>query len=38
MDPDIIAEFEQRSGITVRQSYFDSDTARDELLLETVAN
>jgi spermidine/putrescine transport system substrate-binding protein len=35
MDPDIIAEFAQRTGITVKQSYFDSDTARDELLLET---
>ena len=35
MDPDIIAEFKQRTGITVKQSYFDSDTARDELLLET---
>lgn len=35
MDPDIIAEFKQRTGITVKQRYFDSDTARDELLLET---
>jgi spermidine/putrescine transport system substrate-binding protein len=35
MDPEIIAEFEQRTGITVKQSYFDSDTARDELLLKT---
>ena len=35
MDPDILVEFEQRTGITVKQSYFDSDTARDELLLDT---
>ncbi|WP_417518886.1 polyamine ABC transporter substrate-binding protein [Marinobacter sp.] len=35
MDPDILVEFEQRTGITVKQSYFDSDTSRDELLLET---
>ena len=35
MDPEIIAEFERRTGITVKQSYFDSDTARDELLLDT---
>ena len=35
MDPQILTEFEQRTGITVKQSYFDSDTARDELLLET---
>lgn len=37
MDPDIIFEFKQRTGITVKQSYFDSDTTRDELLLETDA-
>lgn len=35
MDPDILLEFKQRTGITVKQSYFDSDTTRDELLLET---
>jgi len=35
MDPEILAEFKQRTGITVKQSYFDSDSARDELLLET---
>src|SRR5690554_7914238 len=35
MDPEIILEFKQRTGITVKQSYFDSDTTRDELLLET---
>lgn len=35
MDPELLVEFEQRTGITVKQSYFDSDTARDELLLET---
>ena len=35
MDPEILSEFEQRTGITVKQSYFDSDTTRHELLLET---
>ena len=35
MDPEILKEFKQRTGITVNQTYFDSDTARDELLLET---
>src|SRR5690554_5963596 len=35
MDPEILLEFEQRTGIAVKQSYFDSDTSRDELLLET---
>ena len=34
MDPSVLVEFEQRTGIRVKQSYFDSDTARDELLLE----
>ena len=34
MDPDVLVEFEQRTGIRVKQSYFNSDTARDELLLE----
>ena len=35
MDPEILLEFKQRTGITVKQSYFESDTTRDELLLET---
>ncbi len=35
MDPEILMEFEQHTGIKVKQSYFDSDTTRDELLLET---
>lgn len=35
MDPEILQEFKQRTGITVKQTYFDSDTARDSLLLET---
>src|SRR5690554_364308 len=35
MDLEILLEFKQRTGITVKQSYFDSDTTRDELLLET---
>ena len=35
MDPEILEEFRQRTGITVKQTYFDADSARDELLLET---
>lgn len=35
MDPEVLIEFEQRTGIRMKQSYFDSDTARNELLLET---
>ncbi|MGC3873910.1 polyamine ABC transporter substrate-binding protein [Halomonas sp. GXIMD04776] len=35
MDPEILTEFEQRTGITVKQTYFESDAARDELLVET---
>lgn len=35
MDPRILLEFKKRTGITVKQRFFDSDTARDELLLET---
>lgn len=35
MDPEILQEFKQRSGITVKQTYYDSDSSRDSLLLET---
>ncbi len=35
MDPLILDEFKQRTGITVKQTYFASDAARDEFLLET---
>ena len=35
MDPEILEEFEQRTGITVKQTYFESDAHRDELLIET---
>lgn len=35
MDPEILQAFQQRTGITVKETYFDSDTARDALLLET---
>ncbi|MFD2191450.1 polyamine ABC transporter substrate-binding protein [Pistricoccus aurantiacus] len=35
MDPEILEEFEQRTGITVKQTYFETDAARDELLVET---
>jgi len=35
MDPEIIDTFKQRTGITIRQTYFDSDSGRDSLLLET---
>lgn len=37
MDPEVLGEFEKRTGIRVKQTYFYSDTARDELLLETGA-
>nr|WP_298414006.1 spermidine/putrescine ABC transporter substrate-binding protein [uncultured Halomonas sp.] len=35
MDPELLEEFEQRTGIRVKQTYFESDASRDELLLET---
>ncbi|KKN47427.1 hypothetical protein LCGC14_0663020 [marine sediment metagenome] len=35
MDPDILEAFEQRTGIQVKQTYFESDAARDELLVGT---
>ncbi|MDO6443383.1 spermidine/putrescine ABC transporter substrate-binding protein [Marinobacter sp. 2_MG-2023] len=35
MDPEIVEEFRQRTGISVKQTYFESDAARDEVLLET---
>ncbi|WP_417543182.1 polyamine ABC transporter substrate-binding protein [Marinobacter sp.] len=35
MDPEILEEFEQRTGIMVKQTYFESDAHRDELLIET---
>lgn len=37
IDPLIIDEFEQRTGIVVKQTYFESDAARDEILIETGA-
>lgn len=35
MDPTILAEFEQRTNIAVKQIYFESATERDELLIAT---
>ncbi|WP_417518888.1 polyamine ABC transporter substrate-binding protein [Marinobacter sp.] len=35
MDPEILEEFRQRTGIAVKQTYFETDAARDELLVET---
>ena len=35
MDPQILEEFKQRTGVAVKQTYFESDAARDELLLGT---
>jgi spermidine/putrescine transport system substrate-binding protein len=35
MDPQILEEFEQRTGVKVKQTFFESDAARDELLLGT---
>lgn len=37
IDPLILDEFKQRTGITVKQIYFESDAARDEILVETEA-
>lgn len=37
IDPLILVEFEQRTGIAVKQTYFESDAARDEILVETGA-
>jgi spermidine/putrescine transport system substrate-binding protein len=35
MDPGILEEFRQRTGITVKEIYFDADSTRDRMLLET---
>jgi spermidine/putrescine transport system substrate-binding protein len=35
MDPQILEEFKQHTGVTVKQIYFETDAARDELLLGT---
>ncbi|EBA00522.1 Spermidine/putrescine-binding periplasmic protein [Marinobacter sp. ELB17] len=35
MDPQILEEFKQRTGVAVKQTYFESDADRDELLLGT---
>ncbi|WP_048307429.1 spermidine/putrescine ABC transporter substrate-binding protein [Halomonas sp. PR-M31] len=35
MDPEILEEFERRTGIRVKQTHFVSDAARDEILIET---
>lgn len=35
MDPEILQAFKQKTGITVKETYFDSDAGRDALLLET---
>ncbi len=37
IDPLILDEFKQRTGITVKQIYFESDADRDEILVETEA-
>lgn len=35
MDPEILEEFRQRTGIVVKQTYFETDAHRDELLVAT---
>jgi spermidine/putrescine transport system substrate-binding protein len=35
MDPELIAEFEQRFHVNVREAYFESDDLRDAMMLET---
>ncbi|MEO5376166.1 MAG: spermidine/putrescine ABC transporter substrate-binding protein [Magnetococcus sp. DMHC-6] len=35
MDPDLLQKFEQKSGIHVREVYFETDETRDELLSRT---
>lgn len=35
MDPEILAEFEQRTGVAVKQTFFETDAHRDELLIAT---
>lgn len=35
MDPEILDEFKQRTGITVKQNFFESESRRDELLIAT---
>ena len=35
MDPDLLHAFEQETGITVEELYFENDLARDQMVLET---
>jgi spermidine/putrescine transport system substrate-binding protein len=35
MDPELLEDFRQQTGISVKQTYYASDSNRDELLLET---
>lgn len=37
MDPLVLVEFEQRTGIAIKQTYFESDAARDATLVQTDA-
>jgi spermidine/putrescine transport system substrate-binding protein len=35
LDPEVVAEFEQRTGARVQQVYFESDDMRDELMVQS---
>lgn len=35
MDPEVVSEFERKYGVQVREIYYASDDARDEIMLET---
>jgi len=34
MDPEVLQEFKKRTGITVKETYFESDTERNDILVE----
>ena len=38
MDPGVLEEFKKRTGITVKETYFESDAERNEILLEANGN
>lgn len=35
MDPEVLQEFKKRTGITVKETYFESDTERNDILVAT---
>ena len=38
MDPEVLQEFKKRTGITVKETYFDSDAERNDILVEADGN